>query len=44
MSTVINLPTFQLPVDGAKSLASSPVKDFARRKKELCVVYLLGSF
>ena len=29
----IHLPTFQPPVDGAGSLASSPVKDFYRRLK-----------
>ena len=31
MCRVIHLPTFQPPVDGARSLASSPVKDFYRR-------------
>lgn len=31
MCLVIHLPTFQPPVDGARSLASSPVKDFYRR-------------
>ena len=33
MCLVIYLPTFQPPVDGARSLASSPVKDFYRRLK-----------
>ena len=40
---VIHLPTFQPPVDGARSLASSPVKGFYRKIKSL-VWYLLGSF
>ena len=31
MCRVIHLPTFQPPVDDARSLASSPVKDFYRR-------------
>ena len=39
----IHLPTFQPPVDGARSLASSPVKGFYRKIKSL-VWYLLGSF
>ena len=30
-SLVIRYPTFQPPVDGARSLASSPVKGFYRR-------------
>ena len=31
MRWVIHLPTFQPPVDGARSLASSPVRGFYRR-------------
>ncbi len=31
VSGVIHLPTFQPPVGGARSLASSPVKGFYRR-------------
>ena len=31
MCRVIHLPTFQPPVDGARPLASSPVKGFYRR-------------
>ena len=40
---LVHLPTFQPPVDGARSLASSPVKGFYRKIKSL-VWYLLGSF